>query len=199
MNDHSPPPPFWPTTLLSWFDILTKLGAVAGAVFIVFEYNARQQDARVQRTMDYVQRFESGPVGEAQRVITRSLRDTESIMPDLYSADFSETSSQAAHRDVIEFLVYDSRNGVGIGAEVDTVVLFLDQLGVCVERNLCDKATAQGFFGEYADSVLRNFSPFIVDRRKLAPTYGEHAERAIAEGTVARPAGAQPAATPNPG
>lgn len=172
----SEPVSFAPRTLQGWFDIAAKIGAAVAALFVLWEYNGLQRDNRVARTMEFIERFEQGPTGDAQRRITLALRESEQAVTDLYAGDLSSSEAQRAHRDLVEFLAYESNGGQGVAADVDAVVSFLDRVAICVQRGLCERALALEVFGEYTGSLLSNFAPYVEDRRRLAPSYGGYAQ-----------------------
>lgn len=84
------------------------------------------------------------------------------------------------HARIVRTLVSSARGGQGLGAELDRLLDLFDQVQVCVENRLCDRATAQAFLGGYGRTLWTNFRPHIADQRAFLPGYGAGLERFVA-------------------
>lgn len=167
---------FWPDRLIDWLDLVVKVGAIFAAIFAVHQYLEARQDARVAKTLDYVQRFDDADskVGAARRRIAgvlwlndgqiKRLRDIKRNLP--------EAESREIHRRFISKLVDGTAASPGLRQEIQDLVSFFEGLSVCVETNLCDATSAERFFGDFAKTFWSNFAVFIEERRLVSPDYG---------------------------
>jgi ribosomal protein L17 len=62
------------STVRATLDVLGVLGLLAGGCFAVMQYLSAKEDARVSRTMEYIDRYEQGEVATARRAINESLK-----------------------------------------------------------------------------------------------------------------------------
>lgn len=166
-----------PRTLVAQFDLFVKVGALAGALFAVFQYLDGKETARVERSLDYVRPLDAGEIAGASRRISDELMLRSEEITELSSIPMSPEDAREAHKIIVLTMVYDSNGGVGLRKELDMVVGHIGALQVCIEENICDGATARAFLGGYARRLLENFHPYIQERQLIAPEYGVAAMR----------------------
>ena len=159
--------------LAVFLDFLSRLAILASLVIAGLQYFAYQQDMQIQRTLNFVERFQDGPVGQAQRGLTTALRQVEPAVQDIKTSGLEGLGANAAYTEIRRFVIYESNNGQGVWRDVDTVVLFLEELEVCVETGLCDERVAIQFFADYAEIFVANFEPYLDDRSAMAPDFGQ--------------------------
>jgi hypothetical protein len=176
------PPGFLPRRLGEWADLFAKVSAGLFIVFAVTEYWEAQRAARVARTQDFMSRYVTDPIYTARTTISAELRDNLESIGAIRSVELAPSAAEQAHKDLVQFLVYDSRNGAGLAAEVDALVDFFGMAAICVEQRLCDPAAARAYFAGDVDRLLNNFRPYVEERRRLAPDYAAAAERFASEG-----------------
>ena len=151
-------------------DILAKLGLLAGGAFAVLQFLDAKEEARVQRTMTYIARYEDGSVNSARQTIGDALRP--------YLAQFSRISEDGGvtgdDRDAMVMTLVESGSGKAIDAEIDTIVDFYEGLAICVAEAICERRVVLRYFarGE-AQDFYGNFEPYIRMRRINTPTYAE--------------------------
>jgi hypothetical protein len=163
--------------LNGWADLIFKPLALIAIVIGALQYFGARERDRVDRSMGFVERFSSGPVGDAQRVIAGELDELEPAVEDYNAAGLNEEGARAAHLELVRFVVEESRKGQGLRAEMQTVISFLDAVETCIEARICDGPTARSFFSPYARRLIQNFSPLILERRARTPDYAVLTER----------------------
>ena len=179
MEDSSKPKGFLPENLGTWVDIVAKVGAIFVVIFGVVEYLEAQRSARVTRTQEFMTRYSSQPVLRARTAVSSVLRDNLPTIQDIRSVALNPSAASQAHKDLVQFLVSESRGGTGLASEIDSLVDFYGMLEVCVEEGVCERSVAVAYFSTDAKRLLENFRPYVEDRRVLAPDYGLAAERLI--------------------
>lgn len=140
------------------------------------EYQFYQNDQRVLQTLNLLERFQLGAIGGAQRKITSTLRQAEPAIKDLQDANLAPVAAEASRAQLIEFVIYDSNNGEGVWRELDTMFLFVDQVGICVQKKVCDASLADELFLDYSQTLFDNFGDYISEKRTYAPSYALKAE-----------------------
>lgn len=161
-------------------DFVVKIAALAGATFAALEYRAAIDRDRHERTIRYIDRFETGEIGAAVRAISKEIRelaareDIAEVRDHVVATPAVASESRAL---VAILLAYDSRNGEGLVDELDQVVSYFNSLQVCLEQNLCDAKVAHSFLDEYSENFWTNFEPYVAERRRDFASYGAAYER----------------------
>lgn len=187
MTTATEPTSFLPASLSDWVDLVAKVGAIFVVLFGIFEYLESQRAARVARTQDFMTRYVSDPIGAARNIISGVLRDNLQAIQDIRSAPMTASAAQQAHKDLVQFLVNESRNGAGIAAQLDTMFDFYGALETCVEQSLCEASVAHAYFGADARRLVENFKPYIAERRGSAPDYAAAAEAFMTKSSKSKP------------
>ena len=173
----APPRRFWPSTMTEYIDIGAKVAAASAAVLAYLSYHDAQQAQRVARVQDFIERATKPPIADARETITAALLQQQPALEDLRKERLSPETATSAQQQLVLFLVYDSRGGQGLVAEVDRLVAFYDTLAICSRELLCDSRVAKAYFFSDAQRFIENFRPYIAERRKTAPNYAIEAER----------------------
>jgi hypothetical protein len=79
----------------SALDALTKTGVVLGGLFAAWQYWEAKVDKRVERTMEYIVRYEDGRVGDARRRIDAGLRPYLAQFQEIAASGISEADRNA--------------------------------------------------------------------------------------------------------
>lgn len=158
--------------IFSVFQLVIASSLIGGFV----EYRLYQNEQRVLQTLNLLERFQLGAVGDAQRKITSTLRQTEPAIKDLQNANLSPEAADRSRRQLIEFVIYDSNNGDGVWRELDTMFLFIDQISICVQKNVCDASLSDELFLDYSQTLFENFGDYVSEKRQYAPSYALKAE-----------------------
>lgn len=149
----------------------SHLAVLIGVIFGGYQFLEAQKDAKVQRTMDYILRYEEGHVGEARRAINTALRPHISAFEELDAAGVTRAQKQEMLTTIL-------------GAEddhlfdrVDTVIDFYEGLATCVGERICDGQVADGYFGpSEAPGFWSNFEPYVMERRVNNPAFARGLE-----------------------
>jgi hypothetical protein len=172
---------FLPARLVEWLDLGVKGGAIFAGVFAIHQYLEAREDARIARTLDYVERFGDARthVGAASQRIAQKLWETEDQIEDLHAEVEAAPPADAEVllRQFSEKLVEGTSENPGLRTDVDEVVAFFEALVICIEARVCDRATALAFFGTYLDGFWRHFGPSTEARGSLAPNFANGIQR----------------------
>jgi hypothetical protein len=156
--------------LVPW---LTLLGVVFGGGLTLNEYRARQQEKRIEITFQFLERFTTAPISDAHSSIRAAWESEGDSLLDIFTrADLDQDQMIVAFSQGVRAMVGDKQ----LGAKIDEMLAFFEQLAVCVKHNLCDSPTAQELFQGPAREFFNQFYPhFCSVRRRWKDE--EHAAR----------------------
>lgn len=148
--------------------ILLIVGTLIGGIWALFQFADAQHAARVTRTLGYVERFNKDNVLDARMRLGRTwynLRDLVARVndgsrddPD-YKQRLSQLVFQVVEKAPVE--LSDGKKAVGLVGDLDQLQGFFGELQICIEGKLCDKATADSYFADYAQRFYCLHEPFI--------------------------------------
>lgn len=145
--------------------IATSIAAGAASFAVVFgvpQYLQVREDRRVEKTLDYVQRFSSDErIGQAHRALSAVLWENSD------EADELEHASPEERLQYWRILIEVK----GLEAHIAEVVDFFESLEVCISSKICAREEAVMFFGDYAWRFQRNFGGHLAGRRERSPGY----------------------------
>lgn len=178
MSDETDPP-FLPATLKDWADVFAKGVAALVFIFGVYQFLDAKQSARVSATQALMREYSAGEPLAARETILRT------VLPHLPTIERLRKAGAppAAQLDLVQFLVNETREGAGLGAEIDTVLDFAGRVVVCVKQEICDKPTAIAYFKADYVTLYANFAPYIALRRQNFPEFAKLGEAILAFGT----------------
>lgn len=174
--------------LATWLDPMVKLAAVFAGVFAAYQYLAARTDARVARSLGYVDRYNdmSTPVGAAQARIEDTLWRHADTIRDLQSFDLDPVVAAEMKRAFTSNLLAGTGETSNLWQELTVVVRFFDALEICIDRDLCDEAAAMAFFSDPVVSTWGNFGEILKDRRDLDDNHAVGLDRLYARMTRKR-------------
>lgn len=181
--------PLAPTTLMEIFQIIGGGLALAGALAAVVNFWITRNDMRVERTLHFVERFDSDALLAAQKDIAAISAKAQVTLEDgdkdssLAQLPADELESLRAR--VIVAAAYSQADGgsADLASSVGQVVGFFDGLSICVKQHACDSATAHAFFDNYATAFWRTFTPVIeYERANRRPGFGREMEAFVKRG-----------------
>lgn len=166
---------------IRWLSIVVTLisqGAlIVGGLFAAYQFLESRKDARVERTMEYILRYEDGRVGDSRRAIQAALR------PFLEQFAEFETGVAPASRDEMVLTLIDEAGDGRLPDHIDTVVDFYEGLWTCVREEICSREVAFGYFTTDARDFAQNFEPYFRRRQENNSAYAGGLERfALADG-----------------
>ncbi|MEO1659312.1 MAG: hypothetical protein AAFR65_16525 [Pseudomonadota bacterium] len=170
---------YWPQTATGRVDLIGKVGAIILVIFGVVEYFDRKDETRVSRTQELMKEYATGPLRDAQNVINSTILDHLASIEAIRAVQWDADAAATAHADIVQFLVWDSRDADGLVREIDDLLEFYERVTICVETRLCDREVARAYFTTDADWLFENFRPYILQRRENAPGFATISERLI--------------------
>jgi len=164
-------------------DFTLKVITIIGALFAGYQYLESRSDLRVSRTLDYVNKLDSNSsrVGKSYNgVVTKTLNDYHNSIARFNLAKLSEEKASILRDKLLKGIL--SRSAEGIEGDsfkdaLNDVVIFYEQLQICIEEDLCDKQTAETFFQNDARRLWENFNIYLLKIRKITPGYANGIEK----------------------
>lgn len=157
--------------------LISQGALIVGGLFAAYQFMESRKDARVERTMEYILRYDDGRVGDSRRAIQSALRP--------FLPQFAEIEGGVApedREDMVLTLVETGGEG-RLPDHVDTVVDFYESLWTCVRESICSQEVAFGYFTADAHEFVQNFEPYLRRRQENNPAYAGGLERfALADG-----------------
>jgi hypothetical protein len=151
----------------SWPGFWKAFAVCVAGVFALWQYFSIQNGIATTHTMDYIKRYEDGPVADARQEISRMLRS--------YSNQFNRMRLSADQQRKILQTLFDE--DPKLYDRVDTIVDFFEGLRTCVKGRVCSENVAVGYFGgEESRQFWHNFLPYIKDRQSNNSDYARGIE-----------------------
>lgn len=182
-------PHFKPQTLNDWMQVAANAVIALSAAFAAYQYYQTRADARVDRTLQIVQRFEAADYAPTRNAITeiaaKSRDALQAAFADHHLAGLSSSERRDLRTRLVLSVIYGNRNDPP-GALIE-VVGFFGTLQSCIEQRVCDAETAHAFFGTYADSFWRDFHEVAdYERAHSRATFAAGLERFVGWGKSQR-------------
>ena len=143
---------------------LSAVIMVIGGVFGIFQYLEHKRDVRIERSMNFVERFQDNTVTlEARKNLSRSIDGQIDELNALLSNKVLKAKELSALYDaeIVKLVKQDT-----LTEHLKHIFTFYEQLVYCVEMELCDREVADMFFETEAKSLIRTFYPYICHIRK---------------------------------
>jgi hypothetical protein len=150
---------------------LLQLGKVAGALTFLFgipygieQYVEKQYEGRVAETLELFKQFSGTPLSTYREDITKA------IVANNAAINAAAKLGADQLRDAVLDVVQKSQIETDLLMTMD----FFDAVATCVERNLCDRDTAQRLFSPRARDLLNVFYQYMQVRRTTSagPDFG---------------------------
>lgn len=125
--------------------------AIIAAIWILVEYTGKQQEARVEHSLDYVKQLSEGELLAADIRLTQ-FWVKKSTVQKLESLPKGDKKAYA------DFLI-DSVDS-SLTAEVWQLFNFFKNLSICVNTRICDAATACTRFRRDIEAFLQSYEPY---------------------------------------
>lgn len=146
--------------LTSWLTVITLMSA---AVFGILEYIDHKQGVRVQRSLDYVERYNKELYLKLRNRLADVLEQEGKI---LVSTLVDNTlSSEQVERRYFDF-INDMIARHKLKPDLRRLLGFHEEVVLCVKAGLCDAAVARSFFTVDAQELFRGFYPYVCDQRE---------------------------------
>ena len=156
----------WGRRLKTAVEFLSALAVIVGIyIYFGFEREDARRNARIEHVLQYIEQFQENELLRSRNALSRSWFDHRDELREL-------TGGGAAPADVIQrwarLIVEDSpRDGspADLQAAIFTITEYFDQLGLCVEKRICEASTAKEYFGPYAERFYCLYKPVIEEFR----------------------------------
>jgi len=157
---------------MSWDDLKTKsdiitswitvIGLLVGAAFAVYEFYESKEKDRIERTFKFYSDFHAPEFQRSKdKFETQWVKNSPTAAKILNATDISpEQKNQKYSENVISQI-----NTFQLHSDLIKVIVFLENVAVCVKLRLCDEASAREFFGTYGKNLFRTYYPYINDLR----------------------------------
>lgn len=166
--------------LAEFAEVLGVAILALSAIAAVYQYWVARGDRHVEQTFAFVERFESDRLASAQRSVDdlagRAAKAIENQVGTFEQAGVSgEELRLVSDRLFVEAVLAqaDVKATGDVPSPILEITSFFNGLQICIEEQLCDRATAHAFLDTYASSFWQTFEPVILhvraqDRPKLA-------------------------------
>jgi hypothetical protein len=125
--------------------------------------------------MTYLARFNSAEVLSSRTKLHKTWLTHETVITKALQSD-RKSKTSVEYDAVIRNMVERS----DLGTQVNLMIDFFDEIVVCVNKKLCDSATAEAFFATPAAIFFRQFRPYIC---ALRATWNDRSVAALLEQT----------------
>lgn len=137
-----------------WVEFATLLVVLLGVPAFFYERWSAGKDARIEHTLDYIEQFQDGRIGQARSDLTLAWSDYGPEIQALNAAGgvdrgilerwVSTTVAASVERSPQDNL----RSALFVMAD------FFDQLSLCIDARICDEQTAQRYFAAEASQFM---------------------------------------------
>jgi hypothetical protein len=159
--------------LMTGMEVAAILGGLVTVAVGYFEYREAQSVEKARRTMEQIAYWENGGARTAYRSLSRAAEEVFAGIPNdqLAKAKADETGklSENLRRNIAARVLVSDQHAQD---DIDEVVYFFSRLGLCIEAKICDRCSANVFFGDTLTSFLEIFRVAIEARSEMVPGYG---------------------------
>lgn len=146
--------------LNNWLKIITILCA---GIFGLLEYIEHKEDLKVERSLNYVERFNSSALTESRNTLSQIVdRESEKIIKTLSDNKLSAEEVQNKYNDLIVKMVSEHKMESQLRQQFD----FHEEVVLCVTAGICDEFVVRSFFSTNAKQLFKAFYPYVCDQRK---------------------------------
>lgn len=158
-------------TVRVWAPAIASIFAAGSAVFATYQYYVSRGDLHVARTLDFVQRFDSGRFSKAQDEATIAIAAAQETTrarlkePTLAGLSPAERAALADKLFVAALYGDGIRSPPSLPLVIADLTGFFNGLQTCIAEGMCDEKTAHGFFDRYALSLWCDIYPAVTYER----------------------------------
>lgn len=147
-----------------WRGLLTALaviiGGVGGGGWAILQSIADHKSQRVERTISYIERYQSGDVSQS---LDRIFMAQQKLRRDLKHEPSPDGDERGRYLETLETRIEDGEIN---GNDINKVISFYENLFLCQDKEICDFETALSFFGgDESCSFYSNFAQYIETRK----------------------------------
>jgi hypothetical protein len=144
------------TAIAAFSSLLTSLSIVFGGCYTIFQYQSHQQEKRVNRVLDYSDKFYQQKLSQSLANINDKYYDQ---LEDIKKILRQENYLEAYHQFVIQFRTENQEDFKLLGD-------FFEELASCVDSDLCDEETALKLFGSQGKDYFVRFYPYYCQKQQ---------------------------------
>ena len=143
---------------------VAALAVVIGGLFGIYQYLEHKSAVRIDRTMDFVERYHgSGVLVEARLKITASMSGrTSEINRILQDPNIAPEALPKKYNEQILKIVMEDE----LSSSLQQLFTFYEQIVLCREMELCEEKVTQEFFDVDARGFVRSYYPYICHLRQ---------------------------------
>jgi hypothetical protein len=171
------------TSLKDWTEILTPwvqiVGLLAAGTFALVEYQARKQDARVERAITYLGRANSEELIEARNAMEKQQQMTTNRLREvLLNRKVSQDERNTTYFSFVvnDLVMHGSKESLETPFRL--TLGFLEDGIVCSRQGLCDEAVVRANLADFGRGFIRTYTPYLCYLRHVwnDPSIGKRAE-----------------------
>ena len=146
--------------LTSWLTLITLVSA---AIFGVLEYFDHKQGVRVQRSLDYVERYNQDLYLKLRNRLADVLElEDKALIETLVDDSLSAEQVQHKYADFINNMIVKHK----LKPDLRRLLGFHEEVVLCTNAGLCDAAVVRSFFTVDAQELFKGFYPYVCDQRE---------------------------------
>ena len=146
--------------VVAWIQVL---GLIAGGVYALKQYKDHLKEVKVQRTVDYLTRINSGELLDANMKLSVQLQKEFDRLQTKHPN--SMTSEQYYRFVMCDVLMHGQDNS--LDSSLNAIIGFLDDGVVCSQTGLCDEETIRSNLSEFGKDTVSTYYPYFCYLRGL--------------------------------
>lgn len=146
---------------------LQAVGLVAAGIFAIFQYSKHLDELKVERTIGYVTR---GNSGELLASITKLSTQYQRQYVRFQATHPPSLPAEKITADYYDFVLRDVLmygNDKGMESDLNSVIGFLSDGVICTQSGLCDEALVRSNLGDFGKGTIESYRPYFCFLRKL--------------------------------
>ncbi|MDM8547129.1 hypothetical protein QUF61_11600 [Candidatus Venteria ishoeyi] len=169
MSENQQKPAFLPQTFIGWVELHIKIIIVCTTLAAIYQYFDVKQENRVKQSMAERKKFnEDEKLQAAYNRLAEVWGARQAVIQQINQLSTANRDEQAKIQAAIVLPIVEKLH---LQKDIKNLVDFFDQLQICVQHRICDRAVAEAFFGTYARSFYQLHQPWIIQQRKVIPGY----------------------------
>lgn len=145
--------------LTRWLTVVTLVSA---AVFGVLEYVDHKNDVRIQRSLDYVERYNQDLYLSLRNRLNDVLeQESGRLIATLVDDSLSAEEIQRRYFEFINEMIVTHN----LKSDLRRLLGFHEEVVLCVNAGLCDADVVRSFFSVDAQELFRGFYPYVCAQR----------------------------------
>jgi len=146
--------------LTSWLTVITLVSA---AIFGILEYIDHKQGVRVQRSLDYVERYNTDLYLKLRNRLADVLeQESKTLIATLVDNSLTAEQIQRKYYEFINEMILRHK----LKPDLRRLLGFHEEVVLCTNAELCDAAVVRSFFTVDAQELFKGFYPYVCDQRE---------------------------------